>query len=138
MPFLHGNFTHITANSGALLILTTITLSFNRNLGLIALTGIAFIGGFLVWLFGKTNTVHIGASSVIFGLIGFLLFMGFFRREWKAIIISVLVFLFYGSVLLSLLISVPGVSWSGHFFGFLAGIIIAWFTRNSLKEQKPI
>ncbi|MFC1824568.1 rhomboid family intramembrane serine protease [Thermodesulfobacteriota bacterium] len=129
-PFLHANTTHLLANSGALLFLLTVSLSLNRKLTVTALWMVLLIGGGLVWLLGAGNSIHIGASGVIFGLIGFLLFAGVFRREWKALLCSIIVFFLYGGALLSLLAPVPGISWSGHLFGFLAGAIAAWATRT--------
>ena len=128
-PFLHGNHRHLFANTGALFALLLAAFTFSRKLTWMALIIIALVGGGLVWVFGTANTVHIGASGLIFGLIGFLMFIGFFRREWAALFVSLAVFLLYGSALLSLLSVVPGVSWSGHFFGFLAGVMAAWWTK---------
>ncbi len=128
MPFLHGNLAHIIANTGALFVLIAITLSYDQKMAVKALLIIMIVGGGLVWLCGwlmRSNVVHVGASGIIFGLIGYLMFLGIFRKEWKALIISSVVCFFYGGALLSLLIYVPGVSWTGHFFGFLSGIFAA-------------
>ena len=129
-PFLHANLPHLIANSGAFFVLLLVSLSFSRRLTIRAAYGIILLGGSMVWFFGSPQTVHIGASGLIFGLIGFLLFAGFFRREWTALFVSVIVFLLYGGALLSLLTYIPGVSWSGHFFGFGAGVLAAWWTRR--------
>lgn len=128
-PFLHGNYRHLLANTGALFALLLVAFAFSRKLTWVAIIIITLVGGGLVWLFGTANSVHIGASGLIFGLIGFLMFIGFFRREWAALAVSLSVFLLYGGALLSLLSFVPGVSWSGHFFGFAAGVMAAWWTR---------
>lgn len=128
-PFLHGGFGHLIANTGALFVLLTVSLSFSRKLTFIALLIIALVGGGLVWLFGGTNTVHIGASGIIFGLIGFLLLVGLVRREWIALLFSLAVFVLYGGTLFSLLVHMPGISWTGHLFGFLSGLWAAWVTR---------
>ncbi len=133
MPFLHGNYAHISANTSMLFILLLVSLSFSRKLTFNAIFIIMILGGFLVWVFGTPNTVHIGASSVIFGLIGFLLFMGIFRRELKAFVFSVVVFLLYGGVLFLLMQNQKGVSWAGHFFGFVAGVVSAFKTRKINK-----
>ena len=125
-PFLHGSFDHLIANTGALFVLLFVSLSFNRKLTFSALSIILIVGGGLVWLFGAGNTVHIGASGIIFGLIGFLMFLGIFRGEVKALIFSTAIFLLYGGALFSLLNYIPGISWSGHFFGFVAGVLAAW------------
>ena len=129
-PFLHANLSHLIANSGALFVLMLVSLSYNRRLTFRALTIIVLAGGLLVWIFGTPQSVHIGASGLIFGLIGFLLFTGFFRREWSALLVSIIVFLLYGGALLSLFVHAPGISWAGHFFGFLAGVLAAWLNRS--------
>ena len=128
-PFLHNDLRHLIANTGALFVLLLVSLSFSRKLAFSAVLIIIVIGGGLVWLFGAGNTIHIGARGVIFGLIGFLMFIGVFRREWIALTVSVVIFIFYGGALLSLLVVVPGVSWSGHFFGFISGALAAKWTK---------
>ena len=129
-PFLHADLSHLIANSGALFVLMLVSLSYNRRMTFQALAIIIVAGGLLVWIFGTPRSVHIGASGVVFGLIGFLLFTGFFRREWSALLVSIIVFLLYGGALLSLFVHVPGISWSSHFFGFLAGVLAAWLNRS--------
>lgn len=124
----------MTANTGALLALLLMALTFNRKLSQIALLIILVVGGGLVWLLGSPQTVHIGASGVIFGLIGFLLFVGLFHRDLRALLTSVAVFLFYGGVLLGGFIPMAGVSWSGHIFGFLSGILAAWLTKPTRRR----
>lgn len=133
-PFLHGGFGHLIANTGALFVLLTVSLSFSRKLTVMALLIISLVGGLLVWLFGGSNTVHIGASGIIFGLIGFLMFMGVFRREWIALVLSMAIFFCYGGALLSLLIYVPGMSWTGHLSGFLTGVLVAWWTKTGRSK----
>ena len=128
-PFLHLDLRHLAANTGALFILLTVSLAFNRKLTIIALLIIVLAGGGFVWAFGKSNTVHIGASGIIFGLIGFLMFIGIFRREWVALLFSVAILFSYGGSLLSLLVYQEGISWSGHFFGFLSGVMAARCTK---------
>jgi membrane associated rhomboid family serine protease len=59
-----------------------------------------------------------------------LMFLGLFRRNWKAVVISVAITLLYGGALYSLLIYVPGISWSGHLFGFISGVVAAWWGRK--------
>lgn len=129
-PFLHGGPRHLAANSGALLVLLTIALSLGRRLAWSAVGVIAVVGGLGVWIMGTPGSVHIGASGIIFGLIGFLLCLGIFKRDWKALVAGLAVLFLYGGALFSLLIVLPGVSWSGHFFGFVAGVLAAWFNRR--------
>ena len=72
--------------------------------------------------------------GIIFGLIGFLMFAGIFRRDWKSVFVSLIVFFLYGGALLSLLIYLPGVSWTGHLFGFLSGVLAASWTRSAKSD----
>ena len=126
-PFLHVDFQHLSANSVVLFVLLAAALSYDRAQALKAVLTIMLLGGALVWLFGKPGTIHIGASGIIFGLIGYLMFLGLFRRNWKAVLISIGISLLYGGALYSLLTYVPGISWSGHLFGFLSGVAAAWW-----------
>jgi membrane associated rhomboid family serine protease len=130
-PFLHLNLAHIIANSIALFFLLTLTLSFSRRLTALALLFIVILGGGIVWFLGGGGTTVIGASGVVFGLIGFLLAVGPFRGEWRAAIFSLVVFFFYGGTLLTLLHQSPGTSWLGHVAGLVVGILVAWWTRQT-------
>ncbi len=134
-PFLHGDIRHLMTNTGVLFILLAVSLSYNRALTILALVTIILFGGGMVWLLGREGTIHIGASGVIFGLIGFLMCLGLFRRDWKALIISISISIVYGGALYSLLIYIPGISWTGHMFGFIAGILAAWWTQSSGKKK---
>ncbi|KPA13785.1 rhomboid family membrane protein [Candidatus Magnetomorum sp. HK-1] len=129
-PFLHQNLSHLIANSSALIVLLSVSFMYSRKLTEIALIYIIIIGGGMVWLLGESGSLHIGASGIIFGLIGFLIFSGFYHQNLKAIIIAILVCFFYGGALWSLFIVMPGVSWSGHFFGFISGIIASRCVKN--------
>ncbi len=133
-PFLHGNLRHIMGNSGALFVLLLLSLSLSRRLTLIALLVILFVGGGLVWVFASPNTIHIGASGVIFGLLGFLLFLGVFQRRWTSLMLSIGVGLVYGGMLFSLFRFQRGVSFSGHLFGFLSGVLAAWLLRKGERK----
>jgi len=132
-PLLHGSLNHIIANTGALFVLLLLTLAAAPRQAASAIAVIVFLGGVMVWLFGSGRTVHIGASGLIFGLIGFLVCIGLFRKEWTALAISLLVLVLYGGALMSLLIAAPGISWSGHFFGFLSGVLAAWWMRGDKR-----
>ncbi|MFZ0932234.1 MAG: rhomboid family intramembrane serine protease [Syntrophobacteraceae bacterium] len=129
-PFLHAGVRHLISNSLALAPLLFFSLEYSRKLTVEAVIFIALIGGGGIWLFGKSHTVHIGASGIIFGLIGYLLAIGLFRRELLALVVSIAVASYYGWALSSLFVVLRGVSWTGHFFGFAAGVFAAWLTRH--------
>ena len=129
-PFLHANFQHLAANTAALFPLLVVSLSYSRKLTHSALIIIYLLTGILVWLFGRGKAFHIGVSGVIFGLIGFLMFLGIFRRDWTALGVSVVIGLLYGGALFTLFTYMPGISWSSHFFGFLSGVLAAWWMKK--------
>ena len=128
-PFLHSGLGHLVSNSIALAPLLCISLAYSRTLTLEVAVLAALVGGGCTWLFGSSNNVYIGASGVIFGLIGYLLTIGLFRRELTALVVSLIVCFYYGWAFFSLFVVLPGVSWSGHFFGFASGVLAAWLTR---------
>ncbi len=120
-PFLHGGLGHLVANTVPLLTLGFLVM-LRRVADFLAVTGIAIVvAGLGVWLFGQPNTIHIGASGLVFGYLGYLLLRGYFERSVTSIVLSVIVGLLYGGALWGLLPGAPGISWQGHLFGFLGG-----------------
>jgi membrane associated rhomboid family serine protease len=135
-PFLHSGVRHLFSNSTALAPLLFFSLAYGRKSALEAVIFIALVGGAGVWLFGSSNTVHIGSSGIIFGLLGYLLALGLFKRRLSALLVSLAVAFYYGWMLFALFVVLPGVSWTGHFFGFIAGVLAAWFARTDNENSK--
>jgi len=129
-PFLHGSLTHLISNTIPMLILTTVLFWMYKNIAFRILILSAIMGGTLVWIFGR-QAYHIGASGVIFSLLGFLLASGVFRRKLKALLVALVVFFLYGGIIWGVIPSQPGVSWESHLFGFISGISLAFIFRDS-------
>ncbi len=91
--------------------------------------------GFGVWLFGSPNTIHIGASGVIFGYLGFLLLRGFFERSFASIALSLVVGWLYGGLIWGVFPSQYGISWQGHLFGFIGGVFAAQMLAKSYRNK---
>ncbi len=123
-PFLHGGFGHLIANTVPFLVLGGIIAlgSPRRFLQVSAL--VAVIGGLGTWLTGPAGTVHIGASGLVFGYLLYLMARGVFARSAGYLLIGVLVAAVYGGVLWGVLPR-PGVSWQGHLFGAVGGVVAA-------------
>ena len=136
MPFLHGGFLHLIGNTVPFFVLGMLTIirSVRDFVFVSILTAIA--SGLGAWIFGAPNSVHIGASGVIFGYLGYLLLRGFFERSLMALGLGAIVFFFYGSILIGVLPLQEGVSWQGHLFGLLSGVFAAYLLADpTLRGQ---
>jgi membrane associated rhomboid family serine protease len=132
-PFLHGNFPHLIANTVPFLTLGwLVMLRSTRDFWIVSII-VAIVGGLGTWLISPANSIHIGASGVIFGYLGFLLSRGYFERNFTSIALSVTVGILYGSLIWGVLPQRVGISWQGHLFGFIGGVVAARF----LAAPKP-
>jgi membrane associated rhomboid family serine protease len=138
-PMLHGSFAHLMANTIPFLVLGFLVML--RGLGTFVGVSLLVIvmGGFAVWLLAPTNTIHIGASGLIFGYIGYLMARGYFERSLGSLAIALLVAVAYGGALWGVLPGQIGISWQGHLFGFLSGIASAGLLRpgSVVHEYRP-
>ena len=134
-PFLHAGFGHLLSNSigfAVLGVISYVAVRLARFVAVIVLTALS--SGLGAWLFGAANTVVIGASGVIFGLLGFLLFRGFAERSPGAITVSIMMLLMYGGTISGILPGVPFVSWQSHLFGFIGGAGAAFLLRPARRQ----
>ena len=131
MPFLHGNFPHLMANTVPFITLGWLVMVRSIRDFWLATAIVIVVGGAGVWLFGSPG-YHVGASGLIFGYLGFLLLRGLFERSFTGIMLSLVVGSAYGSLIWGVLPGRPGVSWEGHLFGFLSGVLAAyWLSRKT-------
>ena len=124
-PFIHAGLDHMLSNSVPLLILGgLIVLSGTMDLVFVVLVS-ALVGGLGTWLFGSGDGQHVGASGLVFGFFGYLVFRVAFDRRVISALVTLAVAALYGSAMVFSLIPEETISWSGHFFGFLGGVIAA-------------
>ncbi len=126
-PLLHAGFGHLVANTVPLLVLGFLVLLSGFSRGLLVTAVVWVVGGLGTWLLGGAGTVHLGASGLVFGWLAFLLVRGFFSRRPAEILVGVGVLLVYGGLLLGVPPGTPGVSWQGHLFGAVGGVLAAWW-----------
>lgn len=133
MPFLHGDFKHLLGNTIPLAVTMMLLAGSRANSGAIVVL-IALFCGIGLWLFGRT-ALHIGASGVVFGLIAFHVFAGFFEKRLQSMVISIVVGLLYASTLIQGVVPFQqGVSWEGHLIGAIAGALVALLVSRMLKQ----
>ncbi|WP_199548548.1 rhomboid family intramembrane serine protease [Streptomyces sp. N35] len=129
--FLHYGWDHLIANSMPLLVLGFLAaLSGIRRFAAVVAT-IVLASGLGVWLTAPAYSVTAGASGVVFGLFGYLLVRGFVDRRIGDVVIGLLVGAVYGSILWGVLPTTDGISWQGHLFGLLGGVVAAFAFRRA-------
>ena len=124
-PFLHAGFDHLIGNTIPFLL-----LGFAVALGgiarvIIVTAVVAVVGGLGTWLVAPANTVHIGASGIVFGYAAYLVARGAFSRSVGQILLGVVVLVVWGATLLQGLVPETGISWQGHLFGAIGGVLAA-------------
>jgi membrane associated rhomboid family serine protease len=121
-PLLHADLHHLLANALPLLVLLTLLWS-NREYRpgrTLALIWVA--SGLGTWVIGRGQSIHLGASSIVFGLVAFLIMAGFRAKSWSSAFVAVLVFVLYGGVFYGVLPQAGPISWEGHLCGAVAGV----------------
>lgn len=160
MPFLHENFAHIFSNTIPLLVLLTL-LAGSRANSTSVVVSIVLISGALIWLLAPNGVpaapkIYVGASSLVFGLVTFLIASGAIERRPAPLVVAFIVGLMYGGTILyeltflrALFSQQQNISWTAHVYGAVAGLLVAyslthergrrWITTNvpSLGKQLP-
>ena len=130
-PLLHGSLAHLFANVGPLFVLLVLLFWDRTYHPVRTLTMIWLAGGVGTWLIGRNQapdgspTPHIGASSLIFGLVAYLVLAGFLARRWRTFFVALLVFLVFGGIYVGVLPQDGPISWEGHLSGAVAGVVAA-------------
>ncbi|MCL2091512.1 MAG: rhomboid family intramembrane serine protease [Micrococcales bacterium] len=127
-PFLHGGFGHLTTNTVPLIFLGVLLALTTKRFWAVTL-GVVLLGGLGTWLVAGSNTVHFGASGVVYGYAAFLVAWGVLSRKLLSVLVGAVVVLLYGSIVFGVLPGQPGVSWEGHLFGAVAGVLLAFLLR---------
>lgn len=133
-PFIHGDFGHIINNSLPIFILSSMIFYFYKPIAWPAIFWIYIISGIWLWVGGRNNdvipTYHFGASTLIYGFSTFLFFSGVFRKHKQLMMVSAFVVFMYGSITYGIFPFDRAVSWEGHLFGALSGILVAFSYRK--------
>ena len=134
-PFLHYGIGHLLANTTALLVLGALVLLTTPYFWMLTVA-VTLFGGMAVWLTGDPHTLVLGASGLVYGYAGYLVALGAFRRSLTNILVAVLVVVLYGGFVFGVLPGRAGISWQGHLFGAIVGVLMAyWHARNAPRRS---
>lgn len=133
-PFLHANLGHLLVNTLPFLVLGGLVCLQGRRVFLGVSLAIVICGGTTLWLFGRVG-YHIGASGLIFGYFGYLVARGWYERSIRSILIALATLFFYGGLVWGVLPTNTYISWEGHLFGLLAGILAARFQGGGRTQD---
>lgn len=137
MPFLHADFNHLVVNTLPVALLGTMVAIKGRGIFLMVTAIIVFVGGFALWVVGR-EAIHVGASGLIFGYVGYLIARAWFVRSIWAVLAALMVIVLYGGALLGVLPTTSGVSWEGHLTGLIAGGLAAWASKPRQRERESV
>jgi len=129
-PLLHANAAHLFANALPLFVLLVLLFADRAYRPGLSLAAVWLAAGLGTWLIGRGYAVHIGASSIIYGLVTYLVTAAFFVKSWRAAFVALLVLVLYGGLWYGVMPRQGAVSWEGHLCGALAGAWAAWWRHR--------
>lgn len=133
-PFIHGDWEHLIANTLPFFVLSTMLLSFYKRNASMYFILLWITTGILTWIIGR-GAWHIGASGVIYALASFLVFGGIASRNWRLILLSIIVAFMYSGLVWGVFPQDTRISWEGHLSGAISGLIWAYLCRKSLRTK---
>lgn len=133
-PFIHRDNEHLFSNAVPLFILSAMLFYFYRDVSWKVLLLTWMLSGFWLWLGGRPPA-HIGASGIVYGLASFIFFSGVWRKERRMMAVSMTVVFLYGGMVWGLFPFFKDVSWEGHLFGGLSGLLLSWVYRKEGPQR---
>ena len=135
-PLIHGEWQHLISNTVPLAILSAVIFLFYSRVAVKSFLLIYLLSGLGVWLFARPHTHHIGASGVVYGLIAFVFWSGIFRRNFRSIVLALIILIMYSGYFPGIVPGEAGISWESHLFGAFSGILIAWIFKGRIEPDE--
>lgn len=139
MPFLHGSWEHLMANSVPVIVLGTALYYCYPTLAHRVMLFSYFGSGLLTWCLGNPVSIHVGASALIYSLNLFLIVSGFIRGNRQLIVIALIMVFLYGSFIWGMIpaLAIPqNISWEGHLSGAIIGVFLAFLLRKEGPQKE--
>ncbi|WP_242928709.1 rhomboid family intramembrane serine protease [Pontibacter vulgaris] len=134
-PLVHSGLMHLLSNSFPLLLLSGFILFLHRPVAVRVFVLVYFLSGILTWFIGR-QSYHVGASGVVYGLAGYLLFNGLFSRNRAGLAVALAVLFLYAGLFQGLFPTEERISWEGHLGGMLAGLVAAISYSHETAKQR--
>ena len=133
MPWLHGGIKHLIANTVPFVTLASLVFITEKQTFHVTTLKLILISGFGTWLIGRPNSVHIGASALVYGYFGYLIMKSYVERKFTWFLLGCALLFLYGHLIFGALPSFKGhVSWEGHLSGLVGGL---WLARTSQTKK---
>ena len=132
---MHANLAHITGNS---LVMAQVLFLFGvfEKKAMMTIVFLIVGSGLFTWVFGSSNSLHIGASGLAFAMMGYMIGGALFARRWGYLIACVALGVGFWLAMLSNLMPQVGVSFAGHLGGLLTGIGVGASTRHPYSQSR--
>lgn len=134
-PWLHGGFGHLLANTTAFLGLGLLVLVAEGKRFMGTTIALMVVSGLGTWLIGRSGSVHIGASGLIYGYFGYLLARAIWEKKVGWMVLGIFVGVVYGGMIVGVLPKGGPISWEGHLAGLAAGLWLGWMHVKSRDEE---
>lgn len=134
-PLLHSGFKHLSSNTIPLFLMFTLISLFYSKVAKVSFVAIYLLTGIAVWFFGR-HVHHIGASGVVYGLISFVFWSGIFRKNFKSVILTIIIIFLYSGYIAGVFPGQEGISWESHLLGAFVGALVAFIVRNVAEQHE--
>jgi membrane associated rhomboid family serine protease len=134
-PFIHSDFNHLISNSVPFFILLFMLIYFYRRISYRIFFQMYLLSGICVWLSGR-EAWHIGASGVVYAMAAFHFVSGIIRNDVRLLTLSTVVVFLYGGMIWGMFPINPDISWEGHLWGAVSGVVLAFYYRKFLIRRE--
>ncbi|WP_245532349.1 rhomboid family intramembrane serine protease [Corynebacterium caspium] len=122
-PWVHNDYAHLMGNTVPGAIFCFLIGMTGKKVWWEVTAFVVLIGGVGIWFIGGVGTIHFGASILVYGWLSYLIVRGIFNRSFRQTFLGIILGFCYSGLAWGLLPLVEGMSWQGHLFGAIGGII---------------
>ncbi len=130
--FLHGDILHIFSNMFGLLLFGAFLETYFTKISYLL---VYFISGLTGNIFSlillPLDTISLGASGCVFGLIGAAIIIITIHKDKSLLILGMVYVLFFIISSFS-----PGINYFAHIFGLLGGLFFGYLLRKKKQEKE--